>query len=202
MKPNLKNRYFFLRHGQNNHQVEQGNIIYYWPDGNPPYYLTDLGKEESKKAGETLKKERIDCILSSDLLRCRETAKIVAEEIGHDKEKIIYDTRLRDLNWGAFGGKTREEYWSFYNNDHMKAFEIPAPEGESWNQCRERAIRVLNEIEEEFQNKNILIVSHGDTLWLLEGYIKDMDNETLLKRRREKDNEMFLKTGELKEIHE
>jgi broad specificity phosphatase PhoE len=135
------------------------------------------GKKGRRKliGWRSLKKDKIDCLFSSDILRCRETAKIIAETIIYDTDKIIYDVRLRDLNWGEFGGKTREEYWNFYNNDHMKAFDIPAPGGESWNQCRERAVRLLNEMEEEFQDKNILIVSHGDCLWLLEGYIKDID---------------------------
>jgi broad specificity phosphatase PhoE len=198
MKPNLKNRYFFLRHGQNNHQAEHSGIIYMWPDGNPPYYLTEQGKEEVRKAGEILKQDKIDCLFSSDILRCRETAKIVAEIINYDTNKIIYDVRLRDLNWGAFGGKTKEEYWNFYNNDRMKAFDMAIPGGESWNQCQERIVKLFNEIEEEFQSKNILIVSHGDPLWLLEGYIKGMDNQTLLEKRKE----MILGTGGLKEIYE
>lgn len=198
METNLKNRYFFLRHGQNIHQAEHPGIIYFWPDGNPPYFLTEQGKEESKKAGELLKKDKIDHLFSSDILRCRETAKIVAEIINHDTDKIIYDTRLRDLNWGAFRGKTKEEYWNFYNNDRMKAFDIAIPNGESWNQCKERVIKFFNEIEEQFQDKNILLVSHGDTLWLLEGYIRGIDNQTLLEKRPE----IMLKTGEVKEIHE
>jgi len=198
MKPNLKNRYFFLRHGQNNHQAKNNGIIYNWPDGNPPYYLTEQGKEEAKRAGETLKKDKIDCLFSSDILRCRETAKIVAEIINYDICNIIYDVRLRDLNWGAFGGKTKEEYWNFYNNDRMKAFDTAIPGGESWNQCQERMVKLFNEIEEEFQNKNILIVSHGDPLWLLEGYIKGIDNQTLLNKRKE----ILLRTGEVREIYE
>jgi broad specificity phosphatase PhoE len=198
METNLKNRYFLLRHGQNNHQAEQKDIIYHWPDGNPPYYLTELGKEEAKKAGEALKNNQIDCFFSSDILRCRETAKIVAEIINYDIDKIIFDTRLRDLNWGAFGGKTKEEYWNFYDNNRTKAFEIAIPEGESWNQCKERIVNLLNEIENNFQNKNILIVSHGDPLWLLEGHIKGIDNESLLNKRKE----ILLQTGQVKEIHE
>ncbi|MFA5207675.1 MAG: histidine phosphatase family protein [Candidatus Paceibacterota bacterium] len=198
MKPNLKNRYFFLRHGQNNHQAKNNGLIYNWPDGNPPYYLTEQGKEEAKLAGETLKKDKIDCLFSSDILRCRETAKIVAEAINYDIGKIIYDTRLRDLNWGAFGGKTKEEYWNFYNNDRTKAFDLAIPGGESWSQCQERMVKLLNEIEEEFEDKNILIVSHGDPLWLLEGYIRGIDNQTLLNKRKE----ILLGTGEVREIHE
>ncbi|MGI6335273.1 MAG: histidine phosphatase family protein [Minisyncoccales bacterium] len=54
----------------------------------------------------------------------------------------------------------------------MKKFDVPTPQGETWNDCRERMKKVLNEIENIFQGKNVLIVSHGDPLWLLEGYIK------------------------------
>ena len=59
-------------------------------------------------------------------------------------------------------------------------------------------VRLFNEIEEEFQDKNILIVSHGDPLWLLEGYIRGIDNQTLLNKRKE----ILLGTGEVREIHE
>ena len=196
METELKNRYFFVRHGQNTHQAEHPGIIYLWPDGNPPYALSELGKEQVRTAGEELKKEKIDAIFSSDIFRCRETAKMIAEMIGYDKEKIVYDTRLRDLNWGDFGGKTKEEYLDFYNNDKMNAFEKPTPNGESWNECQERMAKVFNEINENFENKNILIVSHGDPMWLLIGYIKNMSNEELLNRR----SEIMPSTGEVREI--
>lgn len=185
----MKNRYFFLRHGENIHQREKQGIVYCWPDDNPPCALIEEGREQAKKAGETLKNKQIDLVFCSDILRCKETAELAGF-------KPIYDERLRDLNWGIFGGKTKEEYWNFYNNDRMKAFETPTPNGESWNQCKERAKDFLNEIENKYQNKNILIISHGDPMWLLEGYIKNIDNETLLNKRQE----MMLKYGEVREI--
>ncbi|MDD4531442.1 MAG: histidine phosphatase family protein [Candidatus Pacebacteria bacterium] len=196
METELKNRYFFVRHGQNVHQAEHPGIIYLWPDGNPPYALSELGKEQTEIAGNELKKEKIDIIFSSDIFRCRETAKIIADIIGYDREKIIYDTRLRDLNWGDFGGKTKEEYLNYYDNDKINAFDKPAPNGESWNQCKERMVNVFNEINERFENKNIVIVSHGDPMWLLIGHIKDIKNEELLRRR----SEIMPSTGEVREI--
>ncbi len=71
------------------------------------------------------------------------------------------------------------------------------PKGESWNQCQERMVAVLNEIENKYENKNILIVSHGDPLWLLEGYLKDKTQEELLE---EKNKNKDIRTGELREI--
>lgn len=195
MDISLKNRYFFLRHGQNIHQTELKNIVYCWPDDNPPCELIKEGIEEAKKAGKFLKDKHIDCVFSSDVLRCRQTAEVVAEIIGYDN--IIYDTRLRDLNWGIFGGKTKQEAWEFYNGNAMNKFKLGVPGGESWNECRARMIRLLDEVENEFENKIILIVSHGDPLWLLEGYIKGLSDEELLIAR-----ENMIKPGETREIYE
>jgi isoleucyl-tRNA synthetase len=101
------------------------------------------------------------------------------------------------VNWGVLAGKSKEEAWAYYDNDKMKKFEIGVPQGESWNQCRERMVAVINDIENSFEDKNILIVSHGDPLWLLEGYLEGKSNEELL---NELENNQDIKTGEIREI--
>ena len=192
----LKNRYILLRHGKNIHQTKLKDIIYCFPDDNPPCRLIEEGIEEAKRAGEKIKEKNIDYIYCSDILRARQTAKIVADIIGFDSEKIIYDTRLRDINWGIFCGKHKDEAWAYYNYDKMRKFNEPTPEGETWNDCRKRMIDVLQEIERNNENKNILIISHGDPLWLLEGYIKGKSDEELVEKRAE----IMIQTGEVREI--
>jgi len=198
MKLILKNRYFLLRHGKTIHQAEKKDIIYNYPDDNPGCVLLEQGIKEVQLAGEILKGKDIDLIFSSDILRTRQTVKIVAELINYDIEKIVYDKRLRDINWGIFGGKSKEKAWAYYDNDMMKKFEQGVPQGESWNQCKERMIEVLKEIEDNFENKNVLIVSHGDPLWLLEGYMRGKSNEELI---FEKNKNEDIKTGEIREIN-
>lgn len=198
MKLILKNRYFLLRHGKTIHQAEEKDIIYNYPDDNPACVLLEQGIKQAQLAGETLKGKNIDLIFSSDILRTRQTVKIVAELISYDLEKIVYDKRLRDINWGIFGGKSKEKAWAYYNNDMMKKFELGVPQGESWNQCRERMVEVLKEIEDNFENKNVLIVSHGDPLWLLEGYMRGKSNEELILEENKKES---IKTGEIREIN-
>jgi broad specificity phosphatase PhoE len=193
----LKNKYYLLRHGKNNHQAEKPDIIYCFPDNDPPCFLVEEGIEQAKKAGELLKNKNIDLIFSSDILRTRQTAKIVAGIIGYDLEKIIYDLRLRDLNWGIFGGKDKSEAWNFHNQNTENEFELAPLQGESWNDCLNRMLNFIEEIENNFQGKNILIVSHGDPLWLLEGYVKGLSKEELGKRRK---NEKTLMPGEIREI--
>jgi len=192
----LKNKYILLRHGKNIHQTKLKDIIYHFPDDNPPCQLIEEGIEEAKRASEKIKEKNIDYIYCSDILRARQTAKIVADIIGFDSEKIIYDTRLRDINWGIFCGKHKDEAWAYYNYDKMRKFNEPTPEGETWNDCRKRMIDVLQEIERNNENKNILIISHGDPLWLLEGYIKGKSDEELVEKR----SEIMIQTGEVREI--
>lgn len=182
----------------NIHQTELKGVLYCWPDDTPPVSLLKEGVEEVEKAGETLKDKQIDCIYSSDILRTRQTSEIVAKIIGYNLEDIVYDQRLRDINWGIFEGKTEEEGWEFYNNNYLKRFEIAPPEGESRSECQKRMSEVVKSIENSNQNKNILIVSHADPLWLLEGYMKGMDNPTLLNKKEE----MLMQPGEVKEIYE
>jgi len=185
-----------LRHGKNIHQTELKDIIYCYPDDETPCSLIEEGIDQAKVAGEKLKDKNIEYIYCSDILRTRQTAKIVASIVGFNEDKIIYDTRLRDINWGIFGGKHKDEAWAFYNGDKMKKFDVPTPQGETWNDCRKRMTGVLNEIENNFQGKNVLIVSHGDPLWLLEGYINGISNEELLNKRAE----TLIQTGEVREI--
>jgi len=191
----LKNKYYLLRHGKNNHQAEKPDIIYCFPDNDPPCFLIEEGIEQAKRAGESLKDKNIDLIFCSDILRTRQTAKIVVGIIGFDLNKIIYDVRLRDINWGILGGKNKSEAWAFHNQNIVNEFELTPPQGESWSDCLNRILAVLNEIENNFQGKNILIVSHGDPLWLLEGYVKGLSKEELGKRRKV---EKTLEPGEIR----
>jgi broad specificity phosphatase PhoE len=197
MKLSLKNKYFLLRHGKTIHQTKQKDITYGHPDDNPPCVLLEEGINEARLAGEKLKDKNIDLIFASDILRIKQTVEIVTKTIGYDLNKVTYDQRLRDVNWGVLAGKSKEKAWAYYDNDKMKKFEMGVPQGESWNQCQERVVTVINDIENKFEDKNILIASHGDPLWLLEGYLKGKSNEELLNELK---NNQDIKTGEIREI--
>ncbi|GMX58592.1 MAG: alpha-ribazole phosphatase [Candidatus Microsyncoccus archaeolyticus] len=193
----LMNKYYLLRHGKNNHQEENPDILYCYPDNDTPCFLIEEGINQVKRSGGILKDKNIDLIFCSDILRTRQTAKIVAEIIGFDLNKIIYDVRLRDINWGIFGGKSKKEAWDFHENNKINMFENTPPKGENWNKCQERMKNVFNEIENNFQGKNVLIISHGDPLWLLEGYVKGLSKEDLINQREGKG---IINTGEIREL--
>ena len=193
MKDGLKNRYFILRHGQTSHQIERPEFVYYWPEDKPPASLTEKGKRQIKEKIQFLKDKKIDLIFSSDTLRTRQTAEIVAKELGL---KVILDPRLRDISWGIYQGKPMKEAWAYYK-DMEEKFEKPVPEGESWSEVRQRMIDFIKEVEQNYNQKNILIVSHGDPLWLLEAWFQGLSDEELLKSRR---GGCPIKIGEARQI--
>jgi len=188
----LNNQYFILRHGQTAQQTKRKEFIYNWPD-NPPVKLTREGKKQIREAAKKLKKEKIDLIYSSDIYRTRQTAKIVAKELDL---KVNFDKRLRDINLGIYHGRPKEEFFRDFPFKE-KRFNLRPKKGESWNDVKKRLLSFLREVNKKYKNKKILIVSHGDPLWLLEGIAKGLSNKELLK---EISKGHYIKVGELRKI--
>ena len=133
------------------------------PKGDPENHLTEKGKAEAVSASHKLKEEKIDFIFSSPFLRTRETSEIVRRELGLPEGALIIDERLHEFNEG----------------DDMLV--------------RRRIGECIFDLEKKYEGKNILIVSHGNPLWVLErmAAMGPSDNFT--------EYEMF-KTGEVRRI--
>lgn len=191
----LKNRYFILRHGETTHQIERPNIVYYWPEDKPPASLTEKGRNQIQEATKNLKNQKIDLIFSSDVLRAQQTAEIVAKELNIE---VKQDQRLRDINWGIYQGKAHQEAWAYYRHNMEEKLKKAPPQGESWNDVKERMVNFIKETEEKYSKKNILIVSHGDPLWLLEVWFRNLSTEEMLKERKDG---CPVKMGDLRQLN-
>ena len=193
MKKKLRNQYFILRHGQTTQQTQRKKFTYNWPD-KPPVKLTKKGEKQIKAVAKKLKKEGIDFIYSSDIFRTRQTAGILVKELGL---KVKFDKRLRDINLGIYHGGLKEKLYQDFP-DLKKRFHQGPKRGESWNDVRKRVLHFLREIDKKHKNKNILIISHGDSLWILEGAVKGLTNQELLEENFRKKN--YIKVGELRRL--
>ncbi|MBI2041975.1 MAG: class I tRNA ligase family protein [Candidatus Nealsonbacteria bacterium] len=184
------NKYYILRHGYSlrNHQ----KVISSWPEVKP-LPLTKKGEGQIKLAARKLKKEKIDLIFSSDILRARQTAEIVSKELGAE---IEYDLRLRDINLGDFNGKPMAEFYKVFNLRDL--FWKRPLNGEDWPDCKRRMFQFVKNLEKKYKNKRILIVSHGDPLWLLEGAFRGWTNEQLWHFKEGHRN--YIGTGEFRKI--
>lgn len=184
----MNNTYFILRHGKAKSNKEQ--FVSSWPEKtyNP---LIEKGRKQLKKIIPRLKRENIDLIFSSDLLRCRQTAKLVAKELDL---KIKFDKRLREHNFGIFNGASVRKWINFMISHNR--FRVRPQKGENWTDIKKRARSFLKEIEKKYRDKRILIISHGDVLLSFHWIIKTLSNKQVLKNR----NKIRLNAGELRKL--
>ncbi len=189
----LKNHYFILRHGDT--VWTKTGRSYPWPDS-PRVKLTLKARTQIKGIAEKLKKKNIELIFAPDLFRTKQTAKIVAKELGL---KIHFEQRLRDSYIGGYHGQPKEIFNHDFPLSKLTArFKKRPKGGENWNDVRRRIKGFLTEIEKEYRDKKILIVSHGDPLWLLEGLMNNRSDKNLVNAIL---SQKYIKMGELRKIN-
>jgi isoleucyl-tRNA synthetase len=189
------NRVFMMRHGQA--ETNATTTIISLPEPRP-YSLTELGREEVKKAATELKEalggKAIDAIYCSPLTRTRETAAQIAAALGFDAAKIEYRDELQEIVFGELNGKQEAEYHACFK-DVKERFAHGVPGGESLTEVRRRAVAFVKGLRyAEATGKNILVITHGDSLWLAKtGFDGLSDDETIAA-------DYYPKTGSLLEL--
>ncbi|HTK60583.1 MAG TPA: class I tRNA ligase family protein [Candidatus Baltobacteraceae bacterium] len=186
-----KNRFLVVRHGEAVTNA-QGTLSS-WPEKNGDIHLTEDGKKIVGETAEALGKEKVDLIVASDLLRTKETAEIIRAATGAE---IVYDERLREIDFGEMNGRKIEEFESLFV-DAKEKLTKGAPGGESLEQVRARVVAAVLELDRAHQGKTIALVTHGDPIWALETALSgDWSPENLY---REGD-EPYPKTGRAREL--
>ncbi len=66
--------------------------------------LTDLGREQAQQAARRLADAGIDAVITSPLIRARDTAQAIADATG---ASLRVDERLTEVDYGAFEGLDR-----------------------------------------------------------------------------------------------
>ena len=126
--------------------------------GHMPGTLTEKGKEQVLKAAELLFREGIKCtrLVSSDLKRAMDSAQIISDKLNLP---IIPMEILRERDWGKFTGMSIAEATDKYRVDGKWVF----PEGttETEEGIYERANKALVELQKQFADETIIVVTHG-----------------------------------------
>lgn len=170
--PKSGNQYFTMRHGEST----KNTLDVVTDDPDAPYPLTEVGKEQSVLTAKEL--NSVDVIISSPVLRARETAKIVAKELGIAEADIVFDKRIRETEHGDYEGKPVSEYFKKYGPGLTK-FDVKPEHGESWNDLRARMGGFLYSLEQEYEGKKVLIVSHGHPLAMLHAVHSGLNEEQI-----------------------
>ena len=149
------NTYTLMRHAEGEHNVK--GIIS--ADVKDTYKLTENGVEQAKKVGADLAKKNITKIFASPFVRTKQTAVLVAKELGLSEENIVYDDRLGELGFGDMQGKQISEYLAL--RETFVGYDTKIPGGESFLDVKKRLGSFLYEVEAKEKHENILIISHG-----------------------------------------
>ena len=116
--------------------------------------LTEEGHRQAKLLANALRGEPVSVILTSPLLRARQTAEPIGEACGVPVE---VDDRLIEIDWGAWEGRATGSLATAEVN-HMKAEDGTAPEGESLDSL---AGRVESFCTEQLDQDGLVVaVSH------------------------------------------
>lgn len=143
-KSRSRNNFIFMRHGEADHLVM--GLLGPTEDTNEfTSHLTEKGKKEVELVTIALGKKvkKIDIIVHSTLIRTKETAEIIASQF--DGVQFEERSDIKDIN----------------------------TQNESHKDVKKRMLNAIHDIDRKFNGKNILIISHGDPLWIFGGMRKN-----------------------------
>lgn len=157
------NTYFVMRHGE-----AQANAVQVLDSHrDPANHLTEKGRGEVLAEAKKLSKGSVDLIIASPFPRTQETAGIVREVLGLPESAVMTDERLIELNHGVYSGGLVGEWRKKGFGSVAERFAQAPQDGETFWEVRRRMGELLFELERRYVNKKILIVSHGNPLWLV-----------------------------------
>jgi len=157
MEPDSDARILFLfRHGETDWNREgrlQGHI-------DTP--LNTTGLAQAHALGESLRRHRLDAVLSSDLSRARITAQIVAMAIG---APLFIETGLRETNVGAAEGLLWAEAKTRFGEGLTERWysdgDVAFPGGETGIATRTRGLAALRRFTAVHPHRRIGVSTHG-----------------------------------------
>lgn len=175
-----KNTYYAVRHGE----AENNTLMVMSSLATTPHHLTAKGKTQVADAAKWIKDKKIDMIIASPFVRTRETAEIIAKNIGFDSSQILFDEKIGEWNVGVWEGKPFSEFQKKFS--HVDRFETCCENGESYQDLKKRMGDFIYNLEKKYEGKNILIVTHDSPIFLLVAAVKGLNKQQALALRGER----------------
>ena len=193
-KYKAKNNFYVIRHGEAisniNHVLEV--------KGDPNNHLTEKGCEQARTKGEEMKDLKIDRIITSPILRAKETAEIMAKVLGVDE--VVIDERLKEVNLGIYDGWDIDKYLDVNGRIDFLRYSHRPEGGETHEDVMNRAMASLYEEEKNNEGKNILFVTHGGVARMMLAGATLMTEEEVLADEAKEHTVTYLKNTEWKKI--
>lgn len=154
-------RLIIVRHGQS--EWNKLNLFTGFKNVN----LTEHGVQEAKNAGKNIE-SNIDIAFTSKLNRAKDTCKIIKNELDQDFE-VIENEALNERDYGELTGQNKDALAKKVGEEQVylwrRSVSVRPPNGENLLDVIERVSLYFNsEIRQHLENKNVLIVAHGNSI--------------------------------------
>ncbi len=183
----LGNRYHAMRHGQSKANVAGIIVSRIETDRRGDWGLSDLGREQVLEAARACGLPVDTVICSSDFSRARQTAEIVRARLG--APPVLVTAALRERCFGDLEGTATDNYARVWATDEASAGGTAGggrdtgdrdADGRDTGDGVEPAAAVLDrvtalvtDLERRYAGRDILLVSHGDALQILQaGFLR------------------------------
>lgn len=145
--------------------------------------LTEKGKSDAKKIGESLRDIHFDAIYTSNLVRTEETLASILSTQGQVGESYIKAPELNERDYGDYTGKNKwevkDEVGEEMFNRIRRDYDQPVPGGETLKMVYERSVPFYKEniVPKLLNGENVLIVAHGNSIRALIKYIENISDD-------------------------
>ena len=176
INPQIQSRWFLIRHGETDWNKEKRFM------GQENVPLNQKGIEQAEQTAQRLRDRNIDLIISSDLLRAEQTARILAQKTGAE---IVIDKNLRELHAGESQGLTYDEIAKQHNlanwDDRINQ-DFRFIGGESWDELEKRVWATFQHHIAHHNHKNVALVTHGGVIRIFQKNLHNipLEKTTLL----------------------
>lgn len=130
--------------------------------------LTEQGFHQAAVVGDYLhKRGDIDAIVSSPLLRTRQTAASISERLALDP---VLEPGLAEVSFGSWDGLSFSQIqtdWPQETKQWLDSTAVAPPGGESFDDAQTRVLAARDRITDQFAGQRVVLVSHVTPIKLL-----------------------------------
>ena len=157
-------RLILARHGNTFNPTDKP----FWVGAGSDLPLVEKGMAQAQALADAMKKANIvpTALLTGPLQRTRRTAEIVAQTLNLSADAIRIDTRLTEIDYGVWEGKSTEEIEALGGGAELAAWDKNAifPTSPGWQPTEAQIIAHTQEIVSEAVSGTSLIVTSNGIL--------------------------------------
>ena len=162
---------YLVRHGQTNSNIT--GFYMGWSNED----LDEVGHSQARRLSSRLARFPIASVYTSPLRRAYTTAAILAEP--HKLEpKVVRDLiEIRLGDWqGLHLNEIKQRWPELWQQSRIDPSELTLPNGESFGQVTERAVRAFEMVVEANRGKQAIIVTHDGIVRILVAHTLGVSN--------------------------